>query len=167
MKYKEKLREMTIGALLTALSIVIPVQFGFLKIWIPPFSATLASHVPMFISMLISPSVALMVGVGSTLGFLLTTPTVVAARAASHIAVGFWGAYLIKSGRSMFVAFALTMPLHAVIEALIVIPFGFTAYSAIVVVGLGTAIHHLADAFIAASIIFALKPVLRLNPAKR
>jgi niacin transporter len=160
MNYKEKLRKITIGAMLTALAIIIPIQFSFLRIWIPPFSATLASHVPMFISMFISPGVALMVGLGSTIGFFLTAPAVVAARAASHIAAGFLGALLIKNGKSMFTAFSLTLPVHAIIEVLVVIPFGYTAYNAIVVVGIGTAIHHTMDACIAASVIYAIKPIM-------
>jgi ABC-type sugar transport system substrate-binding protein len=101
-----KLREITTGAVLTALAIIIPIQLGFLKIIIPPFTATLASHVPMFIAMVINPTVAVMVGVGSTIGFLLTAPLYVAARAASHIIVGLVGAVLIKKGKPMTAAFA-------------------------------------------------------------
>lgn len=162
-----KVRELTIGGLLTALAIVIPIEFGFLKVIVGPFTATLTSHVPMFISMLISPTIALFVGIGSTIGFLMTAPTVVAARAASHIIVGFTGAVLIKRGMPMAKAFALTAPIHAIIEALVVIPFGWTAYSVLITVGLGTAIHHTVDAVIASSIIYALNPYLKLNLAKR
>lgn len=162
-----KLREITTGAVLTALAIIIPIQFGFLKIVIPPFSATLASHVPMFIAMVINPAVAVMVGIGSVIGFLLTMPLYVAARAASHIVVGFVGALLIKRGKSMMTAFALTLPIHAVLEAIAVIPFGFTAYNILVVVGIGTAIHHCVDAAIATSVIYALKPLGKFSLAKR
>jgi len=162
-----KLRELTIGAVLTALAIIIPIQFGFLKIIIPPFSATLASHVPMFIAMLISPTVALLVGIGSTIGFLMTSPIYIAARAATHIVVGFVGAVLIKKGVSKHFAFAITLPLHAVLEAIAVIPFGYTMYKVLVVVGLGTAIHHAADAIIAISIIYILNPYMKLKPVNR
>ena len=66
-----KTKEIVIGAMLTAFSILIPVAFGnYLRILIPPFSATLASHVPVMIAMMISPAVAIIVGVGSGLGFL-------------------------------------------------------------------------------------------------
>lgn len=162
-----KLREITTGAVLTALAIIIPIQFGFLKINIPPFSATLAAHVPMFVAMVINPTVAVMVGIGSVIGFLITMPLYVAARAASHIVVGFIGAVLIRRGKSMVAAFALTLPIHAVLEAVAVIPFGFTAYNVLVVVGIGTAIHHCADAAIASAVIYALKPVRRFSFAKR
>ena len=65
-----RIKEMTYAGLLTALAIIIPIQFGFLKIYIPPFSATLTAHVPMMLSMFISPFAAIVVGIGSTLGFL-------------------------------------------------------------------------------------------------
>ena len=39
-------REVVYGALLTALALLIPLAFGgFLSVMIPPFSATIASHV--------------------------------------------------------------------------------------------------------------------------
>ncbi|KPU44201.1 niacin transporter NiaX [Oxobacter pfennigii] len=162
-----KLKELVTGALLTALAIIIPIQFGFLKIVIPPFSATLASHVPMFIAMTISPAVAVLVGIGSTLGFLMTAPPYIAARAASHIVVGFIGAVLIRRRMPYVKAFALTLPIHAILEALVVIPFGWTAYQVLVVTGVGTALHHIADAAISMSLVYVLAPYLKLNTAKR
>ncbi|HHY80897.1 MAG TPA: ECF transporter S component, partial [Thermoanaerobacter sp.] len=66
-----KTREITIGGLLAALSLIIPLAFGgVLGIVIPPFSATLASHVPVMLAMLISPATAVFVGVVSAIGFL-------------------------------------------------------------------------------------------------
>jgi niacin transporter len=68
----------------------------------------------------------------------------------------------------MVTAFAVTLPIHAAIESLVVIPFGWTAYKILVAVGLGTAIHHAVDATIAASILYLLKPYLmKLIPAGR
>ncbi|HBM79670.1 MAG: ECF transporter S component [Clostridiales bacterium] len=162
-----KLKELTIGAMLTALAIIIPIQFSFLRIVIPPFSATLAAHVPMLLSMLISPPVALMVGVGSTIGFLLSSPVYVAARAASHIVAGYVGAVMIKHGKPAIVAYALTLPIHAVLEVLAVIPFGWTAYKVLVVVGAGTVIHHIVDSAIALSLAYALQPFLKPGFARR
>ena len=161
-----KTKELTLGAVLTALSIIIPIAFTPFKVILGPFTATLTSHVPLFLSMLINPTVALMVGIGSTIGFLLTAPAVIAARASSHIVVGFVGAVIIKKGFSTVTAFAVTLPIHAIIEALVVIPFGFTAYKVLVVVGLGTAIHHAVDATIATSVIYLLTPFLKLSPIK-
>ena len=54
-----KVRQMVYAGLLIALAIIIPIQFGFLRIVIPPFTATLAAHVPMMLAMLISPFVAI------------------------------------------------------------------------------------------------------------
>ena len=75
-----KVKQMVYAGLLTALAIIIPIQFSFLKIFVPPaFTATLAAHVPMMLSMLISPFVAVIVGIGSTLGFAITgLPMIVA-----------------------------------------------------------------------------------------
>lgn len=160
-----KVKEITIGALLTALAIIIPIQFAFLKIQAGPFTATLAAHVPMFLSMLINPVVALMVGVGSALGFLLTTSYIVAARASTHIITGFIGAALIKRGTPYLAAFAITLPIHAILEALVVIALGMPDFGWIV--GIGTAAHHAADAAIAFSILYVLNPYLKLNVAKR
>ena len=92
------IKQMTYAALLTAFAIIIPIQFGFLKVIVGPFTATLASHVPMFIAMLISPFVAVVVGIGSTLGFFVAgTPLFVVARASIHILVGLAGAVMIKN----------------------------------------------------------------------
>jgi len=142
-------KELLYGALLTALALLIPLVFrGWLQIVIPPFSATLGSHVPVMLAMFISPIVAALVGVGSTIGFLITLGPIVAARAAVHIFFPFAGAFLLRKGRKPWQVLALVAPLHALGEALVVIPFGFTPYSAIVVVGIGTLLHHSADAVI-------------------
>ncbi len=63
-------KKLVLAALLTSVAIIIPFAV-FFKVVIPPFSATLGSHVPMFISMLLGPEVAIMVGLGSALGFFL------------------------------------------------------------------------------------------------
>lgn len=161
---KTNIRKMTFSALLTALAIIIPVVFGsFLRITIPPFSATLAAHVPMFISMLIAPEVAVIVGLGSAFGFLITATPVIAARALSHAVAGLVGALLIKRGFSFKKAIIFTAPVHAIFEALIVIPFGFTAYSALIVVGVGTIIHHFADGVIASVLVTAAEKALKIN----
>ncbi|MEG2915982.1 MAG: hypothetical protein RR839_06035, partial [Oscillospiraceae bacterium] len=65
-----KTKNMVISALLCALGIVIPMFFP--KIVLPPASFTLASHVPIFIAMMLSPSIAVTVAIGTTFGFLLS-----------------------------------------------------------------------------------------------
>lgn len=158
------IKKLTFSALLTALAIVIPVVFGgFLRITIPPFSATLAAHVPMFIAMLISPEVAIIVGLGSAFGFLITATPVVAARALSHAVAGFVGAMLIRRGVSFKKVIIFTAPVHAIFEALIVIPFGFTAYSALIIVGVGTILHHCADGVISLVFAGAIEKALKVD----
>ncbi len=104
---------------------------------------------PLFVAMLLGPASAVMVGIGSTLGFLVSTPLVVAARAFMHTFVGLIGAILIKKGMPFKKVIAITAPIHGALEAIAVIPFGFTLYKILVVVGIGSILHHLVDGIIA------------------
>ncbi|MGE5584573.1 MAG: ECF transporter S component [Bacillota bacterium] len=150
-------RQLVFGALLTALALVIPLAFGgFLGVVVPPFSATLASHVPVMISMLLGPWVAVLVGLGSALGFLVKLGPVIAARAAMHAMFAGVGAVMVKRGTPFWRALLWTLPIHAISEAMIVLPFGFTLQRAGMVVGLGTAMHHLVDAGIALAVVKAV-----------
>ncbi|MEW8997116.1 MAG: ECF transporter S component [Thermoanaerobacter sp.] len=159
-----KTREITIGGLLAALALVIPLAFGgVLGIVIPPFSATLASHVPVMLAMLISPVTAVFVGVVSAIGFLIKLGPVIAARAAVHAVFGYVGAKMIQRGYSFPVALAVTLPIHAVLEAIVVMPFGFDFYKSFVVVGVGTMIHHTIDSAIALALFYALNPILKFK----
>ena len=153
-----KIRQMVYAGLLTAIAIIIPIQFGFLRIIIPPFTATLAAHVPMMLSMLISPAVAVVVGIGSTIGFLLAAmPATVVARAATHIVVGYIGARIIIKTQSYIKAVAITAPIHGILEALVVIPFiGFNLYQLLIVTAVGAILHHCVDSTIAYVLIKAV-----------
>lgn len=162
----KNIKKLTYAGLLTALAIVIPLTFGFLKIQAGPFSATLAAHVPLFIAMLLGPFAAIMVGVGSALGFLISAPAVVAARAFMHTFVGLAGALLIKKGVSFSKVVLITAPIHAILEAIAVIPFGFTMYKVLVVVGVGSFLHHMVDGIIAFALVKALAKNLRLDLRK-
>lgn len=161
MDNREKIRRMMFAAVLIAISIIIPTQFGFLKVIIGPFTATIASHVPMFLAMLISPEVAIAVGVGSALGFFITSPLVIAARAAMHVAVGYIGALIIKKDKNLKKAIAITAPIHGILEGLVVIPFGFSVYQFVVVVAVGTMIHHFVDGAISYALANALAKARR------
>lgn len=145
-----RVKEIVWGGLLTSLALIIPLSFGgVLGITVPPFSATLASHVPVMLSMLVSPTVAFMVAAGSALGFLIKLGPVIGARAAMHIIFAVTGALMLRKGFSFKTTLLATLPIHAASEALIVLPFGFTLHKAGVVVGLGTALHHGVDSLIA------------------
>jgi len=156
-------KQMTYAALLTAIAIIIPVQFSFLRVYLPPFSATLAAHVPMFIAMFISPFVAIVVGVGSTMGFIFAGVDIaIVARAATHILVGFIGAKIIQKNKSYVKAAVITAPIHGLAEALVVIPFvGFDIYKILVVIFIGTMLHHTVDSIISLAIVKALAKAKR------
>ncbi|QGU95692.1 ECF transporter S component [Clostridium bovifaecis] len=153
---KDNVKKLTYTGLLTGLAIMIPLYFGFLKVQAGPFTATIASHVPVFLSMFFGPAAAVAVGIGSTLGFLITTPLVVVARAFMHVFVGFTGAHLLKKGFSFRTVILITAPIHGILEAIAVIPFGFTVYKILVVVGVGTVLHHLVDGVISFILVKAL-----------
>jgi niacin transporter len=151
------IRKLTITAVLTAFAIIIPMYFGFLSIRIPPvFSATIASHVPMFISMFFGPAAAAFVGIGSTLGFLPTFGPVIAARAAMHIIVGVSGAIMINKGVGFMKVVIITSPLHAILEAIVVMFLTGNLQFALLTVGVGTFIHHYIDGTISYVVMKAL-----------
>lgn len=155
-----KTRELTLGALFSAMTLLIILVFSpFLKIAIPPFfTATVMLHVPLFLSMLISPAAAGMVGVISAIGFMMTPlGPIVALRALMHGVIGYMGGAMVKRGTRYTYALAATLPVHALLEGIVVIiVMGLTPdavkYALLVVAG-GTAIHHGIDAGI--SIIFS------------
>ncbi len=65
---KNSVKQLSISAILTAFAILIPLMMP-IKIIIGPASYTLASHIPLFIAMFISPATAIFVALGSSLGF--------------------------------------------------------------------------------------------------
>ncbi len=150
-------RDLAIGALLAAFALLIPLTFTFLRVMIPPFTATLASHVPIMLAMLIGPSVALIAGLASTVGFLLALGPVIAARAFIHVIFGVVGAYLVRSGLTFWAVGLIVLPIHALGEALVVVPFGWNLYRAGVVVGVGTALHHIVDLLITFGVLGLLR----------
>src|SRR5574337_1100634 len=99
---RKRLSMLTTAALLTALAILIPQVMP--KIVIPPASFTLASHVPIMIGMLISPVVAVIVAVGSTIGFLISgLPIEITFRAATHVIFALIGSLLLILGIGGFI----------------------------------------------------------------
>lgn len=159
-------KKLTYTALLTAWVIIIPIYFKGLQVVIPPFTATLTAHVPIFLSMLLGPEAAVMVALGSALGFFISAPIVVAARALMHVVVALVGAMMIKKGKSFTSALVVTGPIHAILEALVVIPFGYTMYKILIVVGVGTLLHHTADAIISKVLVKAISKATRKDLIK-
>jgi len=153
-----KSKNIILGGLLTALSILLPIFPGsYLRVVIPPFSATIASHVPVMLAMFINPAVAVTVAIGSAIGFLLTgMPIVIVARAAMHVFFASVGAIMVKKGYSIYPVIFTTMLIHGLTEALVVLPFGWTLDQAGVVVGVGTMLHHIVDSAITIAVYASL-----------
>lgn len=168
MKSNVRTKDLVLTALLIAIGIIIPTYFGFLRVTLPPaFTATIMAHVPIFVAMFISPWSALFVALGTTLGFLFTTPLVVAIRAASHVIFALVGAYMIRKSYNLVWIGVVTALLHAAFEGLVVylfIKIGLTPategtpilVTAFYVTGVGTLIHDIIDYVIACGVGFAL-----------
>lgn len=160
--------------------IVVPMLMP--KIVIGPMSFTLASHVAIFIAMFISPKLAAVVCLGTTLGFFMTTPVIIALRAASHICFALLGAVLIRK-----IPEIIEKPLpstvfngglafvHALAEVAVVSPFFLAGsifkpeqladgyvMSVLVLVGVGTFLHSLIDYTVS---IMLWKPVRAALPS--
>lgn len=149
-------------ALLIAIGIVIPMFVP--KIYVGPMSFTIASHVAIFIAMFISPSSAIAVALGTTVGFLFTgVPPMVVWRAFSHIIFVAIGAFMLKKAPNMLrsvrssVLFSFLMAaIHAVCEVIVVTFFYFGGTSSkmfesgyitsvVLLVGVGTLVHSMVD----------------------
>lgn len=163
---KMNTKKFTTIALLVALAIVIPYAV-FFKVIIPPFTATLGSHVPMFISMFLGPKAAIFVGLGSALGFTMNLGPLVGARAFMHVFVGLFGALLLKKKVSYHWVVLITAPIHGLLEVLVVTPFvPFDAFALFVVTGVGTMLHHLVDSVIAGLLAKVLRKANLLDPVQ-
>lgn len=167
MNTKLKTKDMVISALLIALGILIPMIFTGppFKIVIGPYSATLMAHVPVIIAMFISPWTAVFTAIGTTLGFFITTPLIVAIRAASHIFFAIVGAYMIQKRINLLLTCTVTAIIHGVFEGIVVMIFFATGakvdanYSTMAMTWItifGTIAHHIVDYAIAVIIAGAL-----------
>lgn len=156
-KGESNIRSMAIAAMLTALSIVIPL-LPIPKIVIEPFSATPASHLPAILSMFMGPYVCVATSIGAALGFFLGLGSaVIAMRAFSHIIFTILGCLMIKKKINIFVVWAVTMVFHGLAEAIVATVYG-SAFSAVwLSVGVFTMIHHTIDFAISMVVYKALK----------
>ncbi len=170
-----KVKTMVIAALLCTIGIIIP-MYSPVKILIEPASFTLASHVPIFIAMFISPPVALAVALLTAFGFLFAAfPIIVVFRAMTHIVFATVGSFILKKNGNVLSSFGgtalfstLMAVIHAICEVLVVTYFywGNSMTSAnydkgylvavLGLVGVGTLIHSTIDFTIA---YFIWKPI--------
>ena len=178
MNSKNPIQKMTIAAALSAIGILIPMFAP--KFILEPASYTLASHVPIFIAMFLSPYIAISVALISAMGFLFAGifPFSVVLRALSHIVFVVIGSFMLKRNPNLLstgkgtVLFSFLMAvIHSVSEVTVVTLFYWgnemsSAYydkgylfSVILLVGVGTVIHSMIDFSIAYAI---WKPIQRV-----
>lgn len=164
MNKKINTKAIVMSAILCSIAIIIP-MFSPIKIILEPASFTLASHVPIFLAMFISPSTAIFVTLGAAIGFLFGGfPLPVVLRALSHLLFVIVGSLYIKKNntvisdnkKSIIYSFIISL-LHAIGEVLIIIPFyfglslsqGYYDEGFIGLVGVGTVIHSMVDFYLA------------------
>ena len=150
-------KKMVVSAMLAAIAIAIPMFMPpFLKINLPPFTATLASHVPLIIAMFISPWSAVFVTIISAIGFLFAFPDPsVAFRAAMHIFFVLAGAMMIRKDAKIYWVILVTFVLHTASDMIAVLIYAAAFNPAILkgtvmsyaqyIIAVGTSIHHLID----------------------
>lgn len=159
----KKVYQMALSAMLMAVAILIP-MVSPLKVIIEPASFTLASHVAIMIAMFISPTVAVTVELGATVGFFFGGfPLVVVMRALSQVIFVVIGSVILKKKPeimknlgSMIIFALLIGVLHAAAEVVVsTIFYGVTStfmYNVLVLVGVGTLIHSCVDFAIAVAV---------------
>lgn len=174
MRSKTNTIKLTISALLVAVGILIPMIMP-VKIMIEPASFTLASHLPIFIAIFLSPKIGVVVSLFTAFGFLIAGfPIVITMRALSHVIFAYVGGVLIKGKHKEILESPLKSQIfsaflgliHAVTEVLIVSLFFFGAapganyqegffYAIFLLVGVGTFVHSMVD-FILAQLVWRI-----------
>ncbi len=175
---------LVVAALLVAIGIIIPMVMP-VKVYIPPMSFTLASHVAIFLAMFISPGTALIVALGTTIGFVFSgLPIDVWLRALSHVAWALGGALWLKKNPDTLTkpiksaVFCVMIALaHGALELLVVVSLYFSGLSAMVqkitdigflfvffLVFVGCLVHSCVD-YIVASVIWL--PLSRISGVAR
>lgn len=152
-------QKLTISALLIAVGMLIPL-ISPLRWVVEPASFTLASHVAIFIAMMLDPAIAVVVAIGTSIGFFVSFPLVIALRALSHIVFALLGSlYLkkfpdtLKSMIKVHIFSVIIALIHAICEVAVVFSFYFGGslanYSSVkmivLIIGLGTVIHSIVD----------------------
>ncbi|MGG6798139.1 UNVERIFIED_CONTAM: hypothetical protein KB579_00715 [Streptococcus canis] len=151
------------ASILAAFGILIPMIMP-LKLIIGPASFTLASHVPLFLAVFISVPVAILVAIGTGLGFLLAGfPLVIVLRAFSHILFVVLAAWwlsrypqTLKSPTKIFCFAFFVNIIHGLAEFLVVYVLTATVgtsmsyfWSMLGLIGLGSLVHGMLDFYLA------------------
>lgn len=182
MTSNKKSTVISFSALLIAIGILIPI-ISPVKIIIEPASFTLASHVPIFIGLFISPAIGAAVSLGTAAGFFLGGfPLTVVLRALSHVIFALIGGKFVyyhpnvleKKINSFFFSLFLGL-VHAVSEVMIVSLFYISGQSApedysngfffsiFLLIGVGTVVHSMIDFSISKIVWTSLKKRLHLS----
>ena len=156
---RHQTKSLAFTAILVAFGILIPMVMP-VKVVIGPASFTLASHVPVFMAMFISPQVAVLVALGTSLGFLLAGfPIVIVLRAVSHLLFAVVGAVMIKKHPTLLEKPVLTLGLaiflnllHGLAEFIVVLALTAGAHTGAAYIwslvglsGLGSLVHGTID----------------------
>ena len=172
----QRIKKLAIAGMLVSIGILIPMIMP-IRIMVEPMSFTLASHLVIFIAMFISPTMAIAVAVGTTIGFQFGGfPPVIVLRAASHIIFAVVGSlYLHRIARKPMSyvkirIFSLVIAIiHGISEVVVVSVFFFGGNinpltleqgffrGVILLVGVGTLVHSMVDFEIARLVILPLK----------
>ncbi|HER6149407.1 TPA: hypothetical protein VLM22_001309 [Streptococcus pyogenes] len=150
-------------SILVAFAILIPIIMP-LKLIIGPASFTLASHVPLFLAIFMSIPVAILVALGTTLGFLLAgLPLIIVLRALSHLLFAILAAWwlsrkpqLMTSAVKCFSFAFFINVIHGLAEFLVVYILTATTATSMSyfwymlgLIGLGSLIHGILDFYLA------------------
>ena len=180
-----KVLRLAMAALLVAVGILIPMFMPVpFKLYIPPMSFTLASHVAIFLSMFLSPLTAFAVAIGTTLGFVFSgLPLDVWLRALTHVVWAVLGSLWLKKHPDCLykpvpsALFCLVVGVvHAVLELGVIFTLYFGGFGGVaekfqgagfltifLLVGLGTLIHSSVDYVLS---LLVWRPIRRLKSVR-
>ena len=155
------IKKLSISAILTAFSIVIPMFFP--KVIIPPFTATLMSHVPIMLAVCISTDIAIFVTVGTSIGFVFAFSAIPFGylRSFTHVFFVLLACFMLKKTKNVYLTIVITGIVHSVLETAVImflfLPADVTPLYAMPILVLGAFIHHIIDAIFTSAVIYPLK----------
>ena len=161
-------KKLSVSALLTSVSIIIPMFFP--KLVIPPFTATLMAHVPIMTAICISTDVAVFVTIGTSVGFIFAFSAIPFGyvRSFTHLFFVLLACLLLKKKVNIYIIIITTGIVHAFFETVVImllfLPSGVTPLYAILILSIGSFAHHLVDSAFTFTII---RPLTKLNLIER
>lgn len=160
-----KIKKITISAVLTAISIIIPMICP--KVVLPLFTATLMAHVPIMIAICISTDVAVMVTIGTSVGFAFAYSSMPLGyvRSFTHIFFVIIACYLLNKKINIFIIIVLSGIIHAISETIVIcflfLPESQNNPSVILFISLCLCafLHHIIDSICTSFLVIPLKKV--------